>query len=41
MKPACAALSVDMANPSGVHGYISNLLNEAARKCYEFAARNA
>src|ERR1700732_5528005 len=41
MKRACAALSVDMTNPCGAHGYaikphISSSLNEATKKCYEF-----
>jgi hypothetical protein len=45
MKRACAALSVDMANPCGPHGYavrpkISNTLNEATRKCYEFGGKD-
>jgi Domain of unknown function (DUF4189) len=44
MKRACAALSVDMANPCGAHGYaveskISNTLNTATRKCYEFGGK--
>jgi hypothetical protein len=44
MKRACAALAVDMANPCGAHGYavkpqISNSLNEATRKCYEFGGK--
>ena len=44
MKRACAAFSVDMANPCGAHGYavksrISNSLNEATRKCYEFGGK--
>ncbi|SHH64664.1 protein of unknown function [Bradyrhizobium erythrophlei] len=44
MKRACAALSIDMANPCGPHGYavkphISSTLNEATRKCYEFGGR--
>ena len=44
MKHACAALAVDMANPCGAHGYavkprISNPLNEATRKCYEFGGK--
>jgi hypothetical protein len=44
MKRACAALSIDMANPCGAHGYavephISNSLNEATRKCYEFGGK--
>src|ERR1700744_4816499 len=41
MKRARAAVSLHMANPCGAHGYavksrISNSLNEATRKCYEF-----
>jgi Domain of unknown function (DUF4189) len=44
MKRACAALSIDMANPCGAHGYavkahISSTLNEATRKCYEFGGK--
>jgi uncharacterized protein DUF4189 len=44
MKRACAALSVDMTNPCGPHGYavqprISGSLNEATRKCYEFGGK--
>jgi hypothetical protein len=44
MKRACAAFAVDMANPCGAHGYavkprISNSLNEATRKCYEFGGK--
>jgi Domain of unknown function (DUF4189) len=44
MKRACAALSVDMTNPCGAHGYavkptISTSLNEATRKCYEFGGK--
>ena len=44
MKRACAALSIDMANPCGAHGYaveprISNSLNEATRKCHEFGGK--
>jgi hypothetical protein len=44
IKRACAALSIDMANPCGPHGYavephISNSLNEATRKCYEFGGK--
>ena len=40
MKRACAALSIDMKNPCGAHGYavkpkISSSLNAATRKCYE------
>ena len=44
MKRACAALSVDMSNPCGAHGYaiaqrISSALNAAMRKCYSFGGR--
>jgi hypothetical protein len=44
MKHACAAFSVDMANPCGAHGYavrphISSSLNEATRECYKFGGR--
>jgi hypothetical protein len=44
MKRACAALSIDMANPCGAHGYaveahISTSLNEATRKCYQFGGK--
>ena len=44
MKRACAALSIDMKNPCGPHGYavrprISVALNEATRKCYEFGGK--
>jgi hypothetical protein len=44
MKRACAALSIDMANPCGAHGYavkphISGSLNAATRKCYEFGGK--
>ena len=44
MKRACAALSVDMANPCGPHGYavrpkISSSLNEATRECYKFGGK--
>jgi hypothetical protein len=44
MKRACAALSVDMANPCGAHGFavkpqISSSLNEATKKCYEFGGK--
>jgi hypothetical protein len=44
MKRSCAALSIDMANPCGAHGYavksrISSTLNEATRKCYEFGGK--
>ena len=45
MKRACAAFSVDMANPCGPHGYavrpkISNSLNEATRECYKFGGKD-
>ena len=41
IKRACAALSVDMRNPCGAHGYavlprISSSLNAATRECYKF-----
>ena len=44
MKRACAALSIDMTNPCGAHGYaveprISASLNSATRKCYEFGGK--
>jgi hypothetical protein len=44
MKRACVALSVDMSNPCGAHGYavkpqISSSLNEATKKCYEFGGK--
>ena len=44
MKRACAALAVDMINPCGAHGYavkpqISNSLNEATKKCYDFGGK--
>lgn len=44
MKRACVALSIDMANPCGAHGYavaprISTSLNNATRKCYEFGGK--
>ncbi len=44
MNRACAALSIDMANPCGAHGYavepsISSSLNEATRKCYQFGGK--
>jgi hypothetical protein len=44
MKRACAALSVDMTNPCGSHGYavkpdISTSLNAATKKCYEFGGK--
>ena len=44
MKRACAALSVDMANPCGAHGYavaprISAAQNSAMRNCYKFGGK--
>jgi Domain of unknown function (DUF4189) len=44
IERACAALSVDMKNPCGAHGYavkprISSSLNLATRKCYEFGGK--
>jgi Domain of unknown function (DUF4189) len=44
MKRACAALSVDMSNPCGAHGYavrphISSSLNAATRECYKFGGK--
>lgn len=44
MKRACAALSIDMTNPCGPHGYavaprISTSLNDATRKCYEYGGK--
>ena len=44
MKHACAAFSVDMANPCGAHGYavkphISSSLNEATRECYKYGGK--
>jgi hypothetical protein len=44
MKRACAALSVDMANPCGAHGYavaprISSAQNGAMRNCYKFGGK--
>ena len=44
MKRACAALSIDMTNPCGPHGYavrphISSSLNEASRECYKFGGK--
>jgi Domain of unknown function (DUF4189) len=44
MKHACVALSIDMTNPCGAHGYaveqhISTTLNTATRKCYEFGGK--
>jgi uncharacterized protein DUF4189 len=45
MKRACAALSIDMKNPCGAHGYaiaprISSALNEATKKCYGFGGKD-
>jgi hypothetical protein len=45
MKRACAAFSIDMANPCGPHGYavrpkISSSLNEATRECYKFGGKD-
>lgn len=44
IRRACAAFSVDMANPCGAHGYavasrISKALNDATRKCYDFGGK--
>ena len=44
IKRACAALSVDMANPCGAHGYavaprISRVLNDATKNCYKFGGK--
>lgn len=44
MKRACAAFSVDMANPCGAHGYavaprISTAQNNAMRNCYKFGGK--
>ncbi len=44
MRRACAALSIDLTNPCGAHGYavtprISSTLNTATRKCYEFGGK--
>ena len=44
MKRACAAMSVDMANPCGAYGYavkpkISATLNAATRECYKFGGK--
>jgi hypothetical protein len=44
MRRACAALSIDLTNPCGAHGYaveprISTSLNAATRKCYEFGGK--
>jgi hypothetical protein len=44
MKRACAAFSIDLANPCGAHGYavrskISTSLNAASRECYKFGGK--
>jgi Domain of unknown function (DUF4189) len=44
MRRGCAALSIDLTNPCGAHGYavtprISSTLNTATRKCYEFGGK--
>lgn len=44
MTRACAALSLDMTNPCGAHGYavaprITSAQNEAMRKCYAFGGK--
>lgn len=44
IKRACAALSVDMVNPCGAHGYaigprISVAQNNALRECYNYGGR--
>jgi hypothetical protein len=44
MKRACAAFSVDMANPCGAHGFavasrISTAQNSAMRNCYKFGGK--
>jgi hypothetical protein len=44
MRKACAALSVDMSNPCGPHGYavrpkISASLNDATRECYKYGGK--
>ena len=44
MKRACAAMSVDLANPCGAYGYavkpkISATLNAATRECYKFGGK--
>ena len=44
MRRACAALSVDMANPCGAHGFavaprISSAQNNAMRNCYKFGGK--
>lgn len=44
IRRACAALSVDMANPCGAHGFavaprISSAQNTAMRNCYKFGGK--
>lgn len=44
IKRACAALSVDMVNPCGAHGYavgprISIAQNNALRECYNYGGK--
>jgi hypothetical protein len=44
MKRACAAMSVDLANPCGAFGYavkekIATTLNAATRECYKFGGK--
>ena len=44
MKRACAAMSVDLANPCGAYGYavkpeISSTLNAATRECHKFGGK--
>jgi hypothetical protein len=44
IRRACAALSIDLTNPCGAHGYaveskISSSLNAATRKCYEYGGK--
>jgi hypothetical protein len=44
IKRACAALSVDLVNPCGAHGYavgprISAAQNNALRECYNYGGK--
>src|SRR5262249_18722544 len=44
MKRGCAALSIDLSNPCGAHGYavaprISKAQNNALRSCYGFGGK--
>jgi hypothetical protein len=44
MTRACAALSIDMANPCGAHGYavaprIAGAQNTALKNCYKFGGK--